>query len=644
MCGITGFWSFSGLNNDIDAPTTIKKMTNSLTHRGPDQAGIWLDREAGIALGHRRLSILDLSLHGKQPMCSHDGRWVVVYNGEIYNYKTLRTELEALGEQFKSSSDTEVLVAAIAQWGMLATLKKLVGMFAIAAWDKQQRQLHLSRDHIGIKPLYWSKNRNGIAFGSEIKAISPHPAFERTINHTAVTAYMRLGYIPAPMSIWEGTFKCAPGTLLTFSGSHQPRTTAFWSLQETYRHGLTNPLDVSDEEATNQLHTLLKEAVHSQMAADVPLGAFLSGGIDSSTVAALMQASESNQVKTFSIGFHQQGFNEAHHAAEVAKHLGTEHTELYIEPAHAQAIIPSLSTIYDEPFADSSQIPTYLLSQMTRKHVTVALSGDGGDESFAGYPRFSYARQLAKGIYRAPKFLRHSTAALLERLPPHLGNALGRNLPSNLKRHNLGDQLNRLAGVLRRGEKEIYLGMLSHWQQPEHIVIGGHEPYHLMNDEQLAKHIPDFLSRMQYMDSMVYLPDDILVKVDRASMAHSLEIRVPLLDHRVVEFAWRLPTHLKEREDGGKWLLRQVLYRHVPRELVDRPKMGFGVPIGDWLRGPLKEWAWERLCPASLHKHGLLQPTLMQEAWEQHQKGERNWQYPLWTALMLQDWLETNET
>jgi asparagine synthase (glutamine-hydrolysing) len=649
MCGICGFLvgadgSLAGMAPaGLNMEETVRRMSDSIAHRGPDGEGVWTDEAAGIALGHRRLAIVELSPLGQQPMQSADGRWVVAYNGEIYNFRELRAELEAAGHSFRGQSDTEVLLEACAAWGVERTARRLIGIFAFALWDRRDRKLALVRDPMGVKPLYWAlvggAATGTVLFGSQPKALRAHPALTAEIDRDALAAYFRYNYVPAPHSIYKGVSKLEPGTILTFRPGKEPERTVYWSMAGTVRQGLADRLSLSDGEAADELEALLRDAVGRQMMADVPLGAFLSGGIDSSTVVALMQAQSERPVRTFTIGFKEAGFNEADAARAVATHLGTDHTDLIVEPSHALATIPRMAECYDEPFADSSQIPTFLVSEMTRRSVTVALSGDGGDELFAGYNRYAWGSGLWRRMAPVPAGLRRTASGMIRSLRPRHWDALSSIIPASKRPRLLGDKLHKLAGILDAGGPDaLYRGLLTHWEEPDRLVLGGREPRGILWDEGVAAEVPDFVERMQYLDAVTYLPDDILAKVDRASMAVSLEARVPLLDHRVVEFAWRLPMAQKLRDGKGKWLLRQVLYRHVPKELIERPKMGFGVPIDSWLRGPLRDWAEDLLDERRLREDGFLDPAPIRARWAEHLSGARNWQHPLWSVLMFQDW------
>ncbi len=632
MCGIAGLLGRPG----GDLAAQARAMADVLKHRGPDAGDVWADDPAGIALGHRRLSIIELSAAGAQPMVSSCGRFVVSYNGEAYNADDLRPELERAGRKFRGHCDTEVIVEGAAVWGVEATVKRLIGMFAMALWDRQERTLYLVRDRLGIKPLYWTQTTAGaLLFGSELKALRAFPGFRAELDRDALTSYLRFAYVPGNRSIYRGVQQLAPGAILTARAGKPPELQAFWNLEDIARQGQAARFNGSEEEAAAELDELLSDAVKRRMIADVPLGAFLSGGIDLSTVLALMQKSSTRPVRSFSIGFREKGFDEAKHAASVAKHLGTDHTELYVSPDHARGVIPRLPEMYDEPFADPSQIPTSLVSEMTRKHVTVALSGDGGDELFAGYNRYFRSEAVRRFLETVPRAARGLMASAATALPPAAWNALG-----SWAMPQFGDRLHKLAGVMAGMPEDFYRLTVTHWPEPEKVVLGGAEPKGLLWDERVKDLVPDPVERMQYFDTLTYLPDDILTKVDRASMAVSLEARVPLIDHRVVAFSWRLPPAMKARGGVGKRLLRRVLDRYVPRNLIERPKMGFGVPIDSWLRGPLKDWAETLLAEKRLGAEGVFNPAPIREKWREHLSGTRNWQYPLWTVLMFQSWKE----
>lgn len=648
MCGITGFWDISRQINNDKLPIIVQQMSNTLLHRGPDSSGIWVDVEIGIALGHRRLAIVDLSPEGHQPMMSADGRYVMVFNGEIYNFLELQKQLETLGHQFRGHSDTEIMLAGFCQWGVLEAVKRFNGMFAFVVWDRLERILQLGRDRMGEKPLYYGWVGKTLVFASELKAFKVYPDFQPEINRDALASFLRYCYVPTPFSIYQGVYKLPPATLLSWNGidSHS-QPVSYWSVKETAELGTAHPFLGSESEAIAQLETLLKEAVGLRIFADVPLGAFLSGGIDSSTVVALMQSQSSQPVNTFTIGFNEKEYNEAKHALAVAKHLGTNHTELYVTPEQALAVIPKLPALYDEPFSDASQIPTFLVSQLARQHVTVSLSGDGGDELFGGYNRYFLGRSIWQKIGWIPKPLRQTLASGLTGVSPQAWDRIfaqvGGLLPEKFKYTTPGYYVHKLAEVLGVPDPDtMYAGLVSHWKDPESVVHHSREPLTNVSDPTTWAQLSDFTERMMYLDSVSYLPDDILVKVDRASMGVSLEGRIPFLDHRIVEFAWRIPLSMKIRNGQGKWLLRQVLYKYVPQALIERPKMGFGVPIDTWLRGPLREWAEELLDENRLRQQGFFNVQLIRQKWTEHSRGDRNWQYYLWDVLMFQAWLDTH--
>ena len=639
MCGLAGVLTNG---RQLDAGLLVR-MGNAIAHRGPDDAGEWLDPAAGIGLAHRRLSIVDLSPAGHQPMFSPSGRFVIAFNGEIYNHLDLRASLPAVA--WRGHSDTETLLAAFDALGVEATLARTVGMFAFALWDRNHRSLVLARDRLGEKPLYYGWQGDAFLFGSELKALKQHPAFKGVINRDALTKLLRHNYVPAPDSIYQGIHKLPPGTLLRTRAGRDAVPVPYWSIKDAAAAGEAAPLGGSEGEIIDALEAQLRESIRMQMAADVPLGAFLSGGVDSSTVVALMQAQSARPVKTFTIGFDEAGYNEATHAKAVARHLGTDHTELYVSAAEAQAVIPLLPTLYDEPFSDSSQIPTFLVSRMARRQVTVSLSGDGGDELFGGYNRYFMASALWRKVQYAPRPLRQMVAAAMDAIPARFWDGLygsvARLLPPRLRTVQAGDKVHKLAQVLgANGPQDIYARLISHWKTPADIVIGGAESGSAGNDATLWQAVKAFEHQMMLLDTASYLPDDILTKVDRAAMGVSLETRVPLLDHRLVELAWRLPLSMKIRNGQGKWALRQVLYRHVPADLIDRPKMGFGIPIDSWLRGPLREWAEALLDEARLRREGYFNPQPIRALWHEHLTGRNNWQYYLWDVLMFQAWLE----
>ena len=638
MCGIAGFWLRKETGHE---PTALLRcMGNTLAHRGPDDSGIFFDKKSGLGLSFRRLSIIDLTAEGHQPMASASGRYTIIFNGEVYNYEAIRAELDP--QPWRGHSDTEVMLAAIERWGVEAAVRRFVGMFAFALWDGIERRLHLVRDRVGIKPLYYGHVEGNFVFASELKALKIFPGFQAAIDRDSLAAYMRCMYVPTPHSIYQGIHKLPPGHILTLSSPEaSPVHSAYWSAEEVARNGVESRLQRGDEEIIQQLREKLADAVRLRMIADVPLGAFLSGGIDSSTVVALMQSQSSRPVKTFTIGFHEDQYNEATHARKIAEHLGTEHTEFFVTPQDALDVVPLLPEMYDEPFADSSQIPTHLVSKLARRHVTVALSGDGGDELFCGYPRYDFVHSLWNALRKIPGPIARSTAKLMHLLPSALiNNTAGRlPLPPRL-RQAPGEKLHRLADhLLAQDPAEIYLRAMTMWPDPSAVVLNSHEYGSVPKAIRRFADMPDVREMAMLTDLTNYLPDDILTKVDRASMAIGLEARVPLLDHRVVEFAWRLPLHLKVRNEKTKWALRQVLYQHVPAELVERPKMGFGVPVDLWLRGPLREWAEELMAPETLGRHGLLSVEPIRKKWKEHVSGARDWHYLLWPALMFQAWM-----
>jgi asparagine synthase (glutamine-hydrolysing) len=646
MCGLTGFVEPAMAAPAAELHARVGRMAATLRHRGPDAGGAWADAEAGVALGFRRLAIIDLSEEGNQPMVSACGRYVTVFNGEIYNFRELRQRLESAGHSFRGHSDTEVLLAAFSAWGVEPALRRCNGMFALAVWDRTSRVLQLARDRVGEKPMYYGWAGDVLLFGSELKALRAHPGFRAEIDRNALSLYLRYKYVPAPWSIYRGIRKLPPGTLLTLDCEVPgllPEPAPYWSAREAAEAGPDHRMDVG--EATEQLDALLRDAVGLRMEADVPLGAFLSGGIDSSTVVALMQAQSSRPVKTFTIGYEDQDFDEAVDARAVARHLGTDHTELCVTPRECIEAVPRLPALYDEPFGDSSQIAVYLVSELARRHVTVSLSGDGGDELFGGYNRYVWGPEMWRRTRRIPAPLRHAAAGLLTSRSPESWERLlrraGRLSPRAANQRLAGDKLYKLAGLLGVDRpEELYLELVSHWKEPASVVLGAQEPPTPATDPSRWAGVPGPAEHMMYLDLVTYLPDDILTKLDRASMGVSLEARVPLLDHRVVEFAWRVPLEMKVRDGTAKWLLRQVLFRYVPAPLVERPKMGFGVPIDRWLRGPLRDWAETLLDRSRLAADGYLDPRPVRARWEEHLSGRRDWQYPLWDVLMFQAWLD----
>ena len=651
MCGFAGLIDTRRSTPRQELAETAARMAAGLRHRGPDDVGLWCDVEQGIALGFQRLSIIDLSPAGAQPMTSPGGRFVIAFNGEIYNYMHLRDELERLAApKFRGHSDTEVMLAAFEQWGVAEAVKRFNGMFAFAVWDRLERRLYLARDRFGEKPLYYGWLGDSFVFGSEIKALRLHPDFDSEIDREALALHLRFNCIPAPYVIYRRARKLPPATILEVTG-RDAQPVAYWSMRQAAEQGVAAPFRGTPQEAKQQLNELLLDSVRLRMLADVPLGAFLSGGIDSSTVVALMQAQSRHPVRTFSIGFHDAKFNEAADAHLVARHVGTEHTELYITAQEALAVIPELPKIYDEPFADSSQIPTYLVSALARHQVTVALSGDGGDEVFGGYNRHTWSRRIWQKVGWLPPAIRREMASVMTLLNPGTWDSVFRGLkpvlPRSLDQRLPGLKVHKLAQVLASADQqEMYLGLASHWSQPERVVLDLPSDS-LPTASTVAKQwilLPEFEQQAMYMDTITYLVNDILTKLDRASMAVSLEARTPFLDHRVVEFAWTLPIPLKIRGNISKWILRQVLYDYVPQELVDRPKMGFGVPLETWLRGPLRQWADSLLDPQRLQEERFFRPEPIRRMWDEHVAGTRDWQFQLWDVLMFQAWYEESQS
>jgi len=653
MCGFAGFLGGQWQAGNTGATAVLRRMNDTLTRRGPDSDGYWVDAESRIALGHRRLAILDLSAAGAQPMESTCKRFVLSFNGEIYNHLQLRKELQSSGalQNFRGTSDTETMLAGFTHWGVRPTIERCVGMFAFGLWDRSTRTLTLGRDRLGEKPLYYGWQGLGtervFLFGSELKALRAHPSFSADINRDSICLLLRHNCIPAPHSIYTGIFKLPPGCLLDVSLSKSDGSAIpYWSIVAAAEQGLAARTQANEVEQLDQLETLLNTAVRQQMISDVPLGAFLSGGVDSSLIVALMQAHSDRPVKTFTIGYGDTEYNEAVHAAAVARHLGTEHTELYVAPAQAMNVIGRLPDIYCEPFADSSQIPTLLVSELARKHVTVALTGDAGDELLGGYNRHILTDHIWRKISCFPVSMRRFVGRTLMMMPPRIFNTLAdqlqKLLPAARRQAYVGDKLQKVASVLTCDSVDaLYLKLVSHWDNPASIVIGGHEPTTVLTK---GLRIPDGLGdaeKMMLLDLLTYLPDDNLTKVDRAAMSVSLETRVPFLDHRVVEFSWRLPISMKIRGPIGKWALREILYRHVPKALIERPKMGFSVPIANWLRGPLRDWAEDLLDAGRLSREGYLDPTPIRQRWKEHLEG-RNWQYQLWDVLMFEAWVEKN--
>lgn len=642
MCGIAGIFEMAGSSTE-DLVAAATKMAGALAHRGPDDEGVWVDAAAGLALGHRRLSIIDLSSLGHQPMVSPSGRYVLVYNGELYNHTDLRNDLRGVGEDFVGTSDTEVLLRAIERWGLVAALRRTNGMFALALWDTRERSLQLARDRLGEKPLYYGFHNGRWLFASELKGLRAHPAFRPVIDRDVVAAFMRDSFVSGPRSIYSGINKLPPGCIIELlHGSRIPvEPIPFWSLEDviTSRQGRL----VDSEAALYELDRLLCDAVKLRMQADVPLGASLSGGIDSSLVVALMQEQASGSVRTFTIGMEPTEYDEAPDAAQIAAVLGTDHTELKITSRDALELIPELPRIWDEPFGDSSQIPSLLISRLTRCGVTVSLCGDGGDELFGGYNRYTWALDLWAGMRRIPRLARvlaaHGVNAVSPRRWEQLLTKVEPVLPQRLRVRTPGTKLRKLGEILPAcNEQEMYELLAGHWRATEQLVPGSSATPRV--NVKMRTDI-DPIERMMLMDTLSALPEDMLTKVDRASMAFSLEARVPLLDHRVVEFAWSLPLSMKIHHGKGKWPLRQLLHRRLPAELVDKPKRGFGVPIDGWLRGPLRPWAEDLLDERRLRAEGYLAPGPVRDKWREHLSGRHDWQYQLWNVLMFQAWLES---
>jgi asparagine synthase (glutamine-hydrolysing) len=623
----------------LEGEARLRSAVSALHHRGPDASGVWLDTDAGLGLAHTRLKIIDLSEAGAQPMHSADGRFVISYNGEIYNHAELRRELCARGlaAAFRGSSDTETLLAACSAWGVEAAVRRCNGMFAFALWDRQLRTLYLVRDRLGIKPLYWgSASADGLLFASELKGLLALQTVRPEMDPDALQEFLHFGFVPAPRSIYRGISKLPAGSFLTCRAGSAPMQTRYWTLESA----VSAPRDAQLPDAVDSMDHLLREVVREQMIADVPLGAFLSGGIDSSLVAALMQQVGSQPARTFSIGFAEASHDESAHAAAVARHLGTVHTELRVTPVEALAVIPDLARMYDEPFADSSQVPTFLLARLTRAQVTVALSGDGGDEAFAGYNRHVYAGPLLAPALAAPESLRRRMAGLLEAVSPARWEALAGMLPAKIRPRQAADKLHKLAACLRAPAQEVYAQLIATLPDAKNFIHGSGRRRTAFGDAAVLQALTGMGERLQYLDAAVYLPDDMLVKVDRATMAVALECRVPLLDHRVIEAAWRCPWSLRVRGLTGKWLARQILERYLPRPLFARPKSGFSMPLADWLRGGLRDWAEAMLDPVRLDAAGILDAGAVRALWQEHLSGRSNRQHALWNVLTFQAWHE----
>lgn len=651
MCGIAGFISQS-ISFSLTLEDVAKKMGNKIHHRGPDDQGYFIDNQLGLALIHRRLSILDLSQNGHQPMRSACERYIILFNGEIYNHNNIRREINIEeNKKWRSHSDTETILEAISLWGLEKTLKKLVGMFAFALWDKKDKNLYLARDRMGEKPLYYGFQNGHFLFASEIKSIRIHPAFEGKINRFALENFFQYNFIPSPLSIYQNIFKLPPATFIKITqddikNQKKSRPQTYWSIEKIAEKGQSNLFSKDEKLAILEVEKLLSSSIAEQMLADVPIGTFLSGGIDSSIVTALMQQQSNQPIKTFTIGFHELEYDEAQYARAVAKYLSTDHTDLYLTHQDAEAIIPKLPHLYDEPFADVSQIPTYLVSQLAKQSVTVVLSGDGGDEFFGGYERHIRAAQIWKNFRLLPKSIRMQFSQILNYLSSYNSGfeKINSMLPYNIKQRNIGLKLQKAASLLQaNSELEVYLGLLRKWSEAENIVLKTEDsdsPFVLKGSLNLLMDVPH---QMMLLDSLFYLPDNVLTKVDRASMGVSLEVRAPMLDHRLAEFAWQLPLNMKIRHNKGKWILREILYKYIPKHLIERPKSGFGVPMHAWLRGALRDWAEDLLDVHKIKQEGFLNASLIQEKWKTHLSGKKDFSAELWSVLMFQSWLYSQE-
>lgn len=650
MCGIAGFFTPRPMREPVQV---LRRMSDTIAHRGPDAEGHWLEANHGVGFAHRRLAIVDLTDEGRQPMHSRAGRYTIIFNGEIYNFQRIRAQLETLGHSFRGHSDTEVMLAAFEQWGVQQSLRNFVGMFAFALWDAQQHELILARDRLGKKPIYYSLKDGTLIFGSELKALRAFPGFDASIDRAALVLYLRHLYIPTPYTVYEGTSKLEAAHFARFAlrgaAITQIDHQCYWAADALQHEAAAHPSTDSVAAVTSQLESLLRDAVQLRMIADVPLGAFLSGGIDSSLIVALMQSLSTRTVRTFTIGFDEQHYNEAPYAKAVAQHLGTDHTEIYLTPKDTLAVIPKLPQIYDEPFADSSQIPTALVCQMARQHVTVALSGDGGDEGFGGYSRYVQALRVWARLSHVPMWMRRPVSWTIPRIPVQAWHALSAAMRSvtlgRCSADGFGYRMQRMADRLGSSTpQELYRHLMSYWLSPAWLVRGGREPGpSVLGDAPTQPDAARFVEQMMLLDILTYLPDDILVKVDRASMAVALEVRAPLLDHRVLEFAWHMPLSLKLHNGQGKMILRRILSRYVPEELFNRPKAGFGVPIQRWLKGPLREWVEELLDERRLRQEGNFDPAPIADVWRCLRDSSSEWDYGaerLWPILMFQAWLD----
>ena len=638
MCGITGFWDVKQHLDPTVRNELAYMMGMALSSRGPDSHGLWQHAHNGLIFSHRRLAIVDLSAAGYQPMTSHSGRTIISFNGEIYNTAELRQELQGHGVHFRGTSDTEVIVEGCEYWGVHKTAEKLWGMFAFSLWDEAQQRLFIVRDRIGKKPLYWGWINDTLFFGSQLKSFFNHPQWRGVINPKALELYLQYNYVPTPYSIFQNIHKVSPGHVITIAQDKSIEARAYWRLEDVVKNTQNHRFNGSDREAMDITHDLLKDAVGRRMMADVPLGAFLSGGIDSSLITALMQAQSPNPIKTFSIGFHEPEFNEAQHAKTVAQHLKTDHTELYLHAREAVDIVPTIADWCDEPFADSSQIPTYLVAQLARQHVTVSLSGDGGDELFAGYNRYHQGYDVWQRLQVLPHPVHTIISKVIRQFSPEFWNHFAALIPNKFRPTQFGHKLHVLAGMLNKSHTEFYETCVNVWPQPQDIVLhDSHHPQSVIQNIDVS-FLDNKKEIMQYWDILTYLMDDIMTKVDRASMAVSLESRSPFLDHRLVEWSWQLPMTMKIRNGQSKWILRQILNHYIPSKLIDRPKMGFGIPIGTWLRGELKDWATELLDPQHLSQGNIFDTQVIQQCFQEHLSCHRDWKYRLWNILMFQQW------
>jgi len=650
MCGIVGFWQRGRSYGVDDMHQIVDQMAKALVHRGPDNRGCWVEEEMGLAFGHMRLSILDISEQGHQPMESHNGRYVIVYNGEIYNFLELRDDLEKRGCRFKGTSDTEVILAAIEEWSLEKAVQSFDGMFSFAVWDKEKKSLHLCRDRIGEKPLYYGWHNNIFFFSSELKALHRHPLFSPDIDLDALNLYVRLNYIPAPFTIYQSIQKLEPGTIFSLSWPRfHTKMIPYWSAYDVVNESLKNQIGSSEDEVIEHLDDILRRSVKSRLVSDVPVGAFLSGGIDSSTIVALMQAQSSIPVKTFTVGFFEEDYNEADYAKKVASHLGTDHTEIFVTEKEAMDVIPRLPQLFDEPFSDSSQIPTFLISQLARSEVSVSLSGDGGDEIFGGYNRHIWNHSYWDKIVRWPISVRRFISKTGQILPISILDNIYKKLefliPRELRISYPGDKIHKFLSVLiLENSFQLYERLINETSGINLFQFERSNSSLMKNKLDVWSHFSNSTDAMMYLDLITYLPDDILVKVDRASMGVSLESRAPFLDHKVVELAWKIPREMKIRNGQGKWILRKLLYNYVPEDLFDRPKTGFGVPIEKWLKTSLRGWAESLLEGSKMLSDGFFNPNIVRGMWNEHLNGTRNRQHVMWNILMFQAWFENQRS